>query len=67
MNAETIAIGTELLLGQIVDTNTSVIRRSSPEQITLFKSVGNAVQNAAAAQQALDRAAQLGLGRLVEI
>jgi ornithine cyclodeaminase/alanine dehydrogenase-like protein (mu-crystallin family) len=67
MNAETIAFGTELLLGQIADTNASVIARSSPQQITLFKSVGNAVQDAAAARQGFDRAAQLRLDRVVEI
>ena len=32
------------------------------EQITLFKSVGNAVQDLAAASRALGRAGQLGLG-----
>lgn len=36
--------------------------RSSEEQITLFKSVGNAVQDLAAASRALRRAEQLGLG-----
>jgi hypothetical protein len=37
--------------------------RASPEQIT----VGIAVEDAAAARQAQDRAAQLGRGRVVEI
>ena len=36
--------------------------RTSEEQITLFKSVGNAVQDLAAASRALGRAEQLGLG-----
>lgn len=36
--------------------------RTSEEQITLFKSVGNAVQDLAAASRALTRAEQLGLG-----
>jgi ornithine cyclodeaminase/alanine dehydrogenase-like protein (mu-crystallin family) len=36
--------------------------RASEEQITLFKSVGNAVQDLSAASRALDRAVQLGLG-----
>jgi ornithine cyclodeaminase/alanine dehydrogenase-like protein (mu-crystallin family) len=36
--------------------------RASEEQITLFKSVGNAVQDLAAASRALGRAEQLGLG-----
>ena len=36
--------------------------RTSEDQITLFKSVGNAVQDLAAANRALGRAVQLGLG-----
>jgi ornithine cyclodeaminase len=40
--------------------------RQSPEQVTLFKSVGVAVQDAAAAQLALRNAGQLGLGQQVE-
>jgi ornithine cyclodeaminase/alanine dehydrogenase-like protein (mu-crystallin family) len=36
--------------------------RTSEEQITLFKSVGNAVQDLSAASRALGRAEQLGLG-----
>jgi len=36
--------------------------RTSEEQITLFKSVGNAVQDLAAASRALARAERLGLG-----
>jgi alanine dehydrogenase len=36
--------------------------RQSPEQITYFKSVGVAVQDAMAAQLALQNARQLGLG-----
>jgi len=36
--------------------------RMSEEQVTLFKSVGNAVQDLAAASRALTRAEQLGLG-----
>jgi len=36
--------------------------RTSEEQVTLFKSVGNAVQDLAAASRALARAEQLGLG-----
>ncbi|MEW6567821.1 MAG: ornithine cyclodeaminase family protein [Chloroflexota bacterium] len=41
--------------------------RTSTDQITFFKSVGNAVQDAAAARMALERAARSGLGRVVEI
>jgi ornithine cyclodeaminase/alanine dehydrogenase-like protein (mu-crystallin family) len=36
--------------------------RSNPDQITLFKSVGVAVQDAMAAQQAMQNARKLGLG-----
>jgi ornithine cyclodeaminase len=41
--------------------------RSDPDQITLFKSVGLAVQDAAAAGRALARAAELGLGQTVDL
>ena len=39
--------------------------RNSPDQITYFKSVGVAVQDAMAAQLALQNAQKLGLGREV--
>ncbi len=45
----------QLVLGEVAG-------RESDEQITVFKSVGLAVQDAAAAAQALIRAEQLGLG-----
>jgi alanine dehydrogenase len=41
--------------------------RTDAEQITLFKSVGNAVQDAATAQAAYARARALGLGTAVEL
>lgn len=41
--------------------------RTSDEQLTLFKSVGLAVQDAVAAGRALQRAEQLGLGQRVEL
>lgn len=41
--------------------------RDKQEQITVFKSVGVAVQDAAAASLALERAEALGLGQLVEL
>jgi alanine dehydrogenase len=49
----------ELLLGQKPG-------RSSPDQITLFKSVGVAVQDAVAAREALRRATELHLGQQVK-
>jgi ornithine cyclodeaminase/alanine dehydrogenase-like protein (mu-crystallin family) len=39
-----------------------LVGRTSPEEITFFKSVGNAVQDVAVASLALARAAELGLG-----
>lgn len=50
----------DLLLGRVAG------RRSSAE-ITLFKSVGLAAQDAAAARRALDLAEAEGLGRLIEL
>jgi ornithine cyclodeaminase len=41
--------------------------RTSPEQITLYKSVGVAVQDAVAAHLVLEAAEKLGVGRKVEI
>ncbi len=41
--------------------------RTSPDEITFFKSVGVAVQDAATAQTVLQRAAELGLGVEVEV
>jgi ornithine cyclodeaminase len=52
-------------LGEIV--NGSRPGRTSDDQITVFKSVGVAVQDAAAAHEALRRAEELGLGRALDI
>jgi ornithine cyclodeaminase/alanine dehydrogenase-like protein (mu-crystallin family) len=52
-------------LGEIV--NGSRPGRTDADQITLYKSVGVAVQDAAAAGLALRRAEQLGLGQLIEL
>lgn len=41
--------------------------RRNPDEITLFKSVGQAVQDVAAGALALERARELGLGRQVEL
>lgn len=41
--------------------------RESPQEITFFKSVGNAVQDAAVAWKALERAEKKGLGAVVEL
>jgi ornithine cyclodeaminase/alanine dehydrogenase-like protein (mu-crystallin family) len=41
--------------------------RSSDEQITLYKSTGHAVEDAAAARLAFDRARRLGVGTILEL
>ena len=50
----------QLVLGQIPG-------RESDEQVTLFKSVGNTVQDTFAAQMAFENAKSLGLGTKVEM
>jgi ornithine cyclodeaminase len=52
-------------LGEIV--NGVIAGRTGEEQITLFKSVGVAIQDAVAASLALRRAAELGLGRVIRL
>ncbi len=41
--------------------------RHSPEEITFFKSVGNAVQDIAVARRAVDRARERGLGQTINL
>jgi ornithine cyclodeaminase len=50
----------ELVLGQVAG-------RTDDAQMTFFKSVGNAVQDAAVAQLAFQRARALGLGTEVKL
>jgi ornithine cyclodeaminase/alanine dehydrogenase-like protein (mu-crystallin family) len=52
-------------IGEVI--NGQVPGRQSAEQVTLFKSVGNAVQDIAAATRALAAAEALGLGTLVDM
>jgi ornithine cyclodeaminase/alanine dehydrogenase-like protein (mu-crystallin family) len=52
-------------LGELI--NGVVAGRESPEQVTLFKSVGNAVQDIATATRALRVAEERGLGTIVEL
>ena len=52
-------------LGELV--NGTMAGRTDPDQITLFKSVGVAVQDAIAAGRALAHAEQLGLGQIIEL
>ena len=41
--------------------------RASRDEITLFKSVGNAVQDVAVGKWAVDRASELGIGTVIEL
>jgi ornithine cyclodeaminase/alanine dehydrogenase-like protein (mu-crystallin family) len=52
-------------IGEVI--NGQVAGRESADQVTLFKSVGNAVQDIAAATRALRMAQERGLGTIVEL
>lgn len=52
-------------IGEII--NGEAIGRTSDDEITLFKSVGIAAQDAAAAAVVLQRAESLDLGKIVSI
>jgi ornithine cyclodeaminase len=52
-------------IGEVINGQSA--GRESPEQVTLFKSVGNAVQDIAAATRALRVAEERGLGTTVEL
>ena len=52
---------------EILEIGEDRARRTSDEQRTIFKSVGNAVQDLAVAAHALARAESAGLGSLVEL
>jgi ornithine cyclodeaminase/alanine dehydrogenase-like protein (mu-crystallin family) len=52
-------------LGHLVDG--SATGRTKADEITLFKSVGNAVQDVVVARRAVDRARSLGLGYSLEL
>jgi ornithine cyclodeaminase len=41
--------------------------RTRPDEVTLFKSVGNAVQDVAVGRRAVDRARQLGIGTAFDL
>jgi alanine dehydrogenase len=56
-------IGEEHVAGEIGEVAAGrVVGRASPEELTLFKSVGNAVQDLAVGALALARAAEQGMG-----
>jgi ornithine cyclodeaminase len=52
-------------LGELVEREAPL--RASDDEITYFKSVGNAVQDMVVAQRAVERAEQLGLGQQIEL
>jgi ornithine cyclodeaminase/alanine dehydrogenase-like protein (mu-crystallin family) len=52
-------------LGMLV--NGTALGRTSSEEITLFKSVGNAVQDIVVAKRAVDRARELGIGAEIDL
>lgn len=52
-------------LGEIVDG--SAIGRQSDDDITFFKSVGNAVQDMVVARRAVERALELGIGQEISL
>jgi ornithine cyclodeaminase/alanine dehydrogenase-like protein (mu-crystallin family) len=41
--------------------------RTSPEEVTLFKSVGNAVQDVVVGRRAVDRAREIGIGTTIDL
>ena len=51
----------------LVELGEDRARRAAPEQRTIFKSVGNAVQDLVVATRALERAEKLDLGTMVEL
>jgi ornithine cyclodeaminase len=58
----------DMIHGELGDIVNGVLPgRTREDQITLFKSVGVAIQDAVAASAALQRAAELGLGRLAQL
>jgi len=52
-------------LGHLVERDTPL--RQSAEEITFFKSVGNAVQDMAVARRAVQRAQELGIGQQIDL
>ena len=61
-------IGDDHIVGEIGEVLTGkVSARTSPEQITLFKSLGIAIEDLAAAHHVYTKAQERGLGTWVEI
>lgn len=61
------AIGPEHLLGELGDLVNGAPGRRSDREITMFKSLGLAVEDIASARLALERARALGVGRAVSL
>lgn len=62
------AVGPEVVAAEIGEVVSGAHRgRSSPDEITFFKSVGNAVQDVVVAAYALREAKRMGLGSVVEL
>jgi len=61
------AIGDDHLVGELGDVVNGLSGRRTPEEITMFKSLGLAVEDIATARVVLDRARALGLGKEVTI
>lgn len=62
------AVGPEVVLGEIGEVAAGrIVGRTGPDDITFFKSVGNAVQDLAVARRVLDAAEAGGLGTVVRL
>lgn len=62
------AVDPDVILGEIGEVAAgTVVGRTSPDDVTFFKSVGNAVQDMAVAARVLQAARAQGLGTVVEL
>lgn len=61
-------IGAAHIIAELGELATAAVKgRTNAQQVTLFKSVGNAAQDVALARVALDNAARLGLGTIANL
>lgn len=61
------AIGTDHVLGELGELANGAAGRRDEREITMFKSLGLAVEDIASARAAVERARQLGIGRPIEL